>query len=543
MTQDQKLADFRNLADTVAKNYAPYEWKKQILAADPLTIGPWLDRVRQTQTDVEFWELCAEYIASLRDSHTFFVIPSTFNARLGFTVDIYEGKFLIDSIDREVLPAEQFPFQIGDELRTIDGRPAEEIARELARFVGEGNAVTQLRGAAGALTRRDQALLPRAHEVPDESAIEVQSAGGEAKTYRIPWRKEGIPVSAIPNSPDVRTAKAQTMESLLERLAPRKHRNWRVPDRWVIGLGATQPVFELPADSFTQRVGRSTTDRVVSGVFTRGDRRIGYLRLPAFTTTRVAQQAQQELLFFRSEAEGRANTDALILDLTRNVGGSTCLVDEILPYLLPDGYTVFTAEFRVTWFHLLELRDTIEFLKLIDADPTEIEEVEFQLAAFEEAVKAGKPRSAKLPVCGTTYQRGPAIDRTTREVVAYRKPIIVLVDEFTASAGEMMAAVLQDASRVTTVGKRTAGAGGASGGALAGVYSEAEVALAIALGTRTKDIVTDDLPTVPYIENVGIRPEISLELMTRDNLVNKGKPYLDRVLEIAAEKIQAATAQ
>jgi hypothetical protein len=374
----------------------------------------------------------------------------------------------------------------------MDGRPVEEVVRELARLVGDGNPATQRRGGAGGLTRRDQALLPRAHEVPDESAIEVRSASGETRTYRVRWIKDGIPVTAIPDSPAVRTAKSFTLDSLLDRLAPRKHRNWRVPDRWVLGLGATQPVFELPADSFTQRVGRSNTDRVISGVFTRGDQRIGYLRLPGFTTTRVTPQAQQEMLYFRGETEGRANTDGLILDLTRNVGGSTCIVDEILPYLLPDGYAVFTAEFRVTWFQLLELRDTLEFLKLIDADPEEIAEVEFQLESFEEAVKAGKPRSAKLPVCGTSYQRGPAIDRTTREVVAYRKPVIVLVDEFTASAGEMMAAVLQDAGRVTVVGMRTAGAGGASGGALAGVYSEAEVALAIAWGTRTKEIVSDE---------------------------------------------------
>jgi C-terminal processing protease CtpA/Prc len=125
-------------------------------------------------------------------------------------------------------------------------------------------------------------------------------------------------------------------------------------------------------------------------------------------------------------------------------------------------------------------------------------------------------------------------------VAAYRKPVILLVDEFTASAGEVMAAVLQDAGRVTTVGARTAGAGGAVSTALAGVYSEAEVSLAIALGFRSKDVITGDLPTAPLIENIGIRPDIALDIMTRDNLMNKGKPYLDRVLEIAAEKIQAA---
>ena len=243
--------------------------------------------------------------------------------------------------------------------------------------------------------------------------------------------------------------------------------------------------------------------------------------------------------YLRGETAGRANRDGLIVDLTRNIGGSICLVDDILPYLLPEGYPVFTVEFRVTWYQIFELRGAIEVLRFLDADPEEIAEVQFQLEAFEEAVKAGKPRSAKLPGCGTNYQRGPAVDRATGQPAVYSKPVILLVDEFPASAGEIMAAVLQDAGRVTTVGTRTAGAGGAAGGTLAGVYSEAEVALTIALGYRSKSIVSDDLPTAALIENIGIRPDIPLELMTAENLANRGKPYLDRALEIAAEKIQA----
>jgi hypothetical protein len=125
-------------------------------------------------------------------------------------------------------------------------------------------------------------------------------------------------------------------------------------------------------------------------------------------------------------------------------------------------------------------------------------------------------------------------------VVAYRKPIILLVDEFTASAAEVMASVLQDAGRVTVVGQRSAGAGGAVEGALVGAYSEAEVSLAVALGSRSKDVVSADYPTAPFIENIGILPDESLNIMTRENLMNKGKPYLDRVLNIAAERIQAA---
>jgi len=50
------------------------------------------------------------------------MMPSTdWSADLGFMVYSYEGSILIDRIDRNRLPVDQFPFQIGDELVSLDG--------------------------------------------------------------------------------------------------------------------------------------------------------------------------------------------------------------------------------------------------------------------------------------------------------------------------------------------------------------------------------------------------------------------------------------
>jgi len=71
----------------------------------------------------------------------------------------------------------------------------------------------------------------------------------------------------------------------------------------------------------------------------------------------------------------------------------------------------------------------------------------------------------------------------------------------------------------------------------AGIYSESELSLTVTLAVRNRHIVSGDLPTAPYIENIGVRPDVPLNYMTEENLHNKGKPFLDRLLEIAAEKI------
>ena len=77
---DQKLLDFQQLAALFAKQYAPYEWKRDALGVDMLRLAPWLDRVRATKSDLEFYEISAEYIASLNDVHAEYFLPSDFQA-------------------------------------------------------------------------------------------------------------------------------------------------------------------------------------------------------------------------------------------------------------------------------------------------------------------------------------------------------------------------------------------------------------------------------------------------------------------------------
>src|SRR5690242_933029 len=113
LTPAQKESDFRYLASLYSTYYAPLDWKKQMFQFDALDIKPWLDRVAKTTTDLDFYELCVAYVASLHDTHDSFFLPSDFVASLGFTVDVYDGAVLIDSINRTALPAARFPFAIG----------------------------------------------------------------------------------------------------------------------------------------------------------------------------------------------------------------------------------------------------------------------------------------------------------------------------------------------------------------------------------------------------------------------------------------------
>src|SRR5689334_17735537 len=116
LSTEQRVFDFQNLSALYAKRYAPADWKGKAFGFDLFDIKPWLDRVRAAKSDLEFFEIEGEYAASLQDTHTYFFMTSSFNANLGITVDIYDGKVLIDSINRARLPVSTYPFAIGDEL-------------------------------------------------------------------------------------------------------------------------------------------------------------------------------------------------------------------------------------------------------------------------------------------------------------------------------------------------------------------------------------------------------------------------------------------
>src|SRR6516164_898898 len=87
LTPAQKEADFRYLASLYSTYYAPLDWKRQLFHFDALDIKPWLDRVKQAQTDLDFYEICVEYVAALNDTHDHYTLTSDFLATLGFSGD------------------------------------------------------------------------------------------------------------------------------------------------------------------------------------------------------------------------------------------------------------------------------------------------------------------------------------------------------------------------------------------------------------------------------------------------------------------------
>lgn len=568
MTTGQRLLDFEVLASLYAKRYAPANWKLQSLGVNIFELRPWTDRVRAAKSDLEYYETAAKFVATFRDGHTGYTTPSRFVADLGVYVDIYDDKVLIDQIVRSRLPIADFPFQIGDELVSLDGKPVETIIGELGAQQSYSNPRTTRRASADGITLRLQSEYPRATELPDRSQVVVRRASGDLETYTIPWTKTGSPLESIgpvpspffgrePGRNQVRSSGFDPLELLNDlhnwsapaaRYQARQRiiegENETVTERsYVTGWGSRNPYFTLPT-GFQLRAGRLASDVFYSGVYQSEGNRIGYLRIPNFAPAApaglVLAQLDAEIAFFR------ANTDGLVVDVSRNTGGG-CIGLDYAARFIPNKFWFFGEQLRVTQNTIFTYDLYLNAARQLRADQWVIDTYAAILEELKASQKLNRSMTGPFPACTSavsspffrpaSFENDPLTAPDGR-VIAYEKPIIFLADDFSVSFGDIFPAMMQDNKRGPIVGMRTGGWGGSISGWPAGYYSEASATNTNSLVVRRQDVVSPDMPKAPYIENIGVIPDIALDYMTRENLMMGGKPFVDGFTRIINDEIQ-----
>lgn len=544
LTTDQKTADFKYLASLYASEYAPFEWKKQLFGFDLFKIQPWLDRVGKTTTDLDFYEICIEYVASLKDTHDRFTLSSDFFATLGFGTDIYDGAALIETVNRTQLPLKDFPFTTGDELVSVDGKSVEQLLGEFAKYAWGGNPIANKRQAAGYLTQRSQSVLPHAPDVGDTAVVTIKRQNGNVETYTVPVVKTGTPleVGPVPSPKTVALRKAALrpqatgnpsyMRALDEITysGVTNQPEMSLHPEGLLNLGSRTPIFVNSlnaANGFTRRLGGAGTDFFYSGTFKRDDLVIGYIRIPNYAP---ASQATQLRILEGEIAYFSANTDGLIVDEMRNTGGSLCFGEEVIRRLVPYQFTGTGFQVRATWSRLLGFYNSMINAKSQGAATDVIERYENLYKEISAANAAGKIVTNTVPLCSSSQLRDAATDANGANI-AYRKPIMMLVDEFTLSTGDSAASMFQDARRGILFGQRTMGAGGNNTIFDAGAFTEGLAGMTIGLQVRKAPVATSDYPYTAYSENVGVRPEIVDDYMTKANLLQSGAPFVHDFLE------------
>jgi peptidase S41-like protein/PDZ domain-containing protein len=547
LTPAQKDADFRYLASLYAVYYAPADWKLQLFNFNVLDIQPWLDRVAQTKTDLDFYEVCVEYVAGLNDTHDHFTLPSDFSATLGFTTDIYDGVLLIDALNRTQLPLANYPFTIGDELVSVDGQPVQSYLDAYAKYVVYANPIAAKRAAAARITTRPQSRMPHATDLLEAktATVVIRRQSGALETYTIPWAFSGTPLAVGP-VPSPRMASARRKAAAQSESAEPAYMQELIKAQWsgienpeqegLNGYGARNPVFVngLAGFQFTRRFGGSTSDFYYSGTFKFDELTIGYIRIPNYSppsTTLALTQFEQEMAFMNQ------NTDGLIVDEMRNTGGSLCFGEEIAARLIPYPFRATGFQLRPYWSRVLGFYNSWNAAKNSGAPQKIVDQYQSLYQAMLTANQAGKLVTPSLPLCSSSLNRDPLPDRNGN-LIAYVKPIIMLIDEFSTSTADSVPGMFQDAHRGWLLGVRTNGAGGNNTTFDSGSYSEGTAGMTLALQARQYPVSNPGYPISEYIENVGVWPEVPVDYMTKENLLQNGAPFIRSFLQHLAFEIR-----
>jgi C-terminal processing protease CtpA/Prc len=214
-------------------------------------------------------------------------------------------------------------------------------------------------------------------------------------------------------------------------------------------------------------------------------------------------------------------------------------VADVAARLIPFPFFFPGFQIRATQEWLIGFQAQLESAKASNAPRWAIETYQSFVDQVNDAIKANRGMTDPIALArqnGSDW--APVRDGNPPAAVVYSKPMIVLADEFTASAGDLFAAVIQDNDRAPVVGMRTNGAGGNVETLDTGFYSESSSGVTESLMVRNHTVVTPDLPPAPYVENIGVRPDIPLDYMTRDNLMGGGRPFVGQFTAIIVNQIQ-----
>lgn len=561
LTEAQRVQDFQSLAGLYAKSYGPANWKIVALGVNPFETAPWLKRVRAAKSDLEHAQILVEYGASLQDTHTAVTMRSNFVADLGFYCDLYDNKVMIDIVDRSLLPTRDYPFVSGDEFVSLDGKPAIDVARDLQKLVGWGNPRAMLRWAIQNITFRFQADHPFAVDLPAESTVVIRRQNGDLENYKLKWDKSGYEVRNLGYAANTNALSSDLQVGAVEdagelvagdrpawhqlfytsrqsKVASRRVRPARrlleledgskAPFEAVRGFGSRTPIWTLPA-GFVTRLGRGANDIFYSGTFVSEGQRIGYLRIRdfGFSTNAQLNQLAGEIVYFNN------NTDGLVIDVMRNPGGFVCSSVNTVSMLVPREFTQIGFSVRPSLSWIVDYDAALVESEFFDDPQYIIDTLKFQRDLLLGAFNDGRGMTGSIPFCG--------LDLPLRsQAFAYQKPMITLVDDFSTSGGDHFPAMLQDNKRGKIVGMRTNGAGGNVISTVAGPWAELETGLTESLMIRLLERSYPGFPQSPFIENVGVRPDIELDYMTVENLRNGGRPFVEAFTKIIVEEIKAS---
>lgn len=484
LTPDERSADFEQLVSLIRSTYGMLEYKKQAIGLDFEALSArYRAGLKNLASDNEFYDLLSAFTTELKDAHVGHYRPSNRFARLGFTVARADGKAIIAGINRKVLAADTFPFQVGDELVAIGGETVERMLKKILPQHSGGNDASSLGLATRMLTSRWGGMGP----VPTGVVkVDVRPRGSEeGQSVNIPWIVHGEALPGLSFHGQASTGlfgpKRPTTEMSVQPVAARM-------DPPTASIYTPDGARTIAAEEFE------------AAVFDSPKGPMGYIRIPSFMPGDT-QKAIQEM---RKLLKEMWYTKGLVLDLNNNPGGSLYYGYALAAMFVNRPLEMPTIAQRASRSNLSMYLAWIDEVQ----DPVTRQLLQYSADQLRAALEKDQP----MTDFGFAYGISAVVPDPE---VVYTKPILMLINDQCYSCGDIFPALLQDNKRAKLFGHTTAGAGGAvtEFGPLA--YSGSKVSLTLNVFKRSSGT---------YIENVGVTPEIEYDV-TQDDIATNYRAY------------------
>ncbi len=528
--KQRMLNEFESIFNSFDVGYAPKEWKKAEMGFDLYAKA---DEVRQKinsqdLTVPQYQRLVSDFVLSTKDYHVSIRFLSTEKASLPFSVLEAKGRFFIAYVDRKKLTKTTFPYDVGDELLLMNGRPVNDIVKELTTPLGGNRAETDRALATMYLTKRSKRFYSDIPSGPMELLI-AQKKDGAKKKFQIIWDYTPEKVNFVNNG---LTPKFPTLN-----LNPLERRSMEV-DRFndfaevfnaaedPTGLGNRASVLPALGEEVAFEGGAAFNAKVYKMV---DGKKVGFIRIPSYSEQSPALFAT---LFQMMVSSLEKQTDMLVIDQMNNPGGSVFYLYQLASILADQPLKTPLHEMSLT---TSDIQDTIAILDVLprinDDDtakavlgqsasgyPVTYEFSKFLLGFYNFLLSewnAGKRLTTPFYLYG--------VDHINPSASNYSKPILILTNALDFSGGDFFPAIMQDNGRATIMGANTAGAGG--------YVLQAEMPSSLGLQgfryTASHAIRANGQP----IENLGVAPDVPYSL-TANDLQNE---YADFTIAIKAQ--------
>ncbi len=500
LTVEEKTLDFQQLLGRIKSSYGPLDYKKSALNIDINKLqNDYLLKIQQTKTNEEFYHLINQFVAEFRDSHFAAMTPSNRRSVLPFFVDLVQGKVLVDSPNPAANFTGTLPVQKGDEITHMNGVPVQDIIKSLLPYVGEGFDQTQKRYTTWMLTSRRASRLPL---VEGSVALTVKPVGKvDVQSITFNWVQVGedLPETVEFFKPSFTQPSYLKSLSIKNKFA-RDFGDGKKIERGFFCSGTTR--IEIPANAV-----KISETPFVSYYWPTVKGNVGYVRIGHYSPE--GDDADKAIALTMSQYEKvinimEKNTVGLIIDQDHNCGGYIDLVNKMVGLFTDKPYRPMAFKFVANKENVLEYKKYVD-----EADPLSTFH-DMAMTVFE-LLKTTWQKSIRM----TGFATINGDEWIAPNLIHYTKPVIMLIDEMSASGGDAFPSLMQGYGFAKLVGTRTMGAGGHVTENAPLNYSQIEVSM-----TRSMFFRPDGVP----VENNGAVPDYKYEI-TSDDFINGYKNY------------------